>query len=148
MISLDLYTPPEMTGLIKASDSFLMKSGKLRPRSNKIFERISPKRPGLSVPAMESLDFSMRIEIVTSITKSRLRTVTNQGLIDRLTIPLKAGKNSNKSVKFHRTYPNPIKFYQNKLICTLLFRQYNMPVLSVNDVSELQCPAFYNDISC
>ena len=59
-----------MTDLIKASGSCLMKSRKLRPRSNKIFERICPKRPGLSVPALESPDFSMSIDRVTSIIES------------------------------------------------------------------------------
>ena len=104
--------------MIKASGSCLMKFGKSLLRSNKIFERISPKRPGLSVPALEYSVCSRRKEIVDSITESRLRTVTNQGFIYMLTIPLKNSQKSNKLVQFHRIYPNPIKFYQNKLICT------------------------------
>ena len=150
MSSLALYKPPRITRLIKASDSSLMTPGTLNLRSNKVFERISPKWPGLSVPAMEYSDFIIWTERVDGITKYRLRTVTTQGFIYRLTIPLKTSQNPNKSVKFHRTYPKPYQILPkiNWFALILVFRKYIMELLSVSGFYEIQCPAFYNDILC
>ena len=75
---------------------------------------------------------------MASITASRLRTVTTQGFIDRLTILLKTSQISNKAVQCHRTYPNPIKFYQNKLLCTQI---------SIQTIyyASTQCQRFFLD---